>query len=366
MPTAYGNGLLPHQIDDLVNNTLHKFFKDAWVDISTELQQYFAHTNFLLGRRMGVSGGDQCQWQVKVRNTGAARNTGMYAKDDIKVADVTKNAKVPWTMQTTNMAYDIYEESFNSGSAVRILNYLKARRHDALTSFVELMERNFWSLPEDGSEAEQRKPLGVPYWIVRNATKGFNGGLPLGSYHTEVAGLDPTVYDQWKNWTGSYSIADKRDLVRQMREANVKCNFKQPIDHPDVRRGAPRYRIATTYETLQRLEEILEQQNMNLGNDIASKDGNVVFRRTPVHWVPYLDENHDDTGADTTHHLGKNPIYGFDLNAFGCIFKEGCYMKKSKPIRAPEQHTVRHVHWDSWTQFKCVDRRSNFVLTQAA
>ena len=366
MPNAYTTGLSPDQIDDLVENTLHDYERDTWQDISLELQRYFAHQNYLLGNRVGLSGGDQLQWQIKVRNTGAASNTGMYAVDDIKVADVMKHANLPWTKQTTHMAYDVDEPAFNNPDSVRILDMIQARRHAALTDYAELVERNFWSLPDDpNDDAERKKPFGVPYWIVRNAAKGFNGGLPLGANYagSTVAGLSPVTWKNWRNWTGGFKVIDKRDLGRQMREASVKCEFKEPIEHPGSHKK-PGYRICSTYEVISLLEETLEQQNQNLGNDIASKDGDLIFRKTPVVWVPYLDANQDETGADTTHHLGKNPVYGIDLNAFRMVYRNGAYMRKSSPITAPNQHTVRHIHWDSWTQYQCRNRRSNFVLTQ--
>lgn len=354
-----GNGLLPDQIDDLVNNTLHKFEKDKFVDISMELQRYFAMNNYLLDDKIGAAGGDLLQWQIKVRNTGAAHNTGMYAVDDIKVSDVSKKCTVPWTKQTTHMAYDIDEPEFNSGNAVRILNMLRLRRHDALSSFCELTEDNFWGRPDDpNTEAEQLKPRGVPYWIVTNPTTGFNGGAP--DKFTDVAGLSPATYSRWRNWTSQYATISKRDLVKQMREATVKCNFKAPISHPSpVKSGKPRHAICTTYEVLSRLEELLEEQNTNLGSDLASKDGDTMFRKVPVYWVPWLDAN-SGTGTD----YGKNPVYGIDRNAFRMVFKTGRYMKRTKPIIAPNQHSVRHVHWDSWCQYQCFDRRSNFVLDQ--
>lgn len=365
--SAYANGLRPDQIDDLVNNTLHKFDKDRFVDISTELQRYFAYDNMLLNGRIAIDGGDQLQWQIKVRNTGAAINTGMYAVDSVSVKDVTKHAKVWWTKQSTHMGYDIDELAFNRPDAVRLLSIIIPRRHDAMTSYAELMEQNFWGLPADiNDEEEMKKPLGVPYWIVRNATKGFNGGLPVGSNFTNVAGLDPTVYTRWQNFTGQYRVADKHDLVRLLREAVVKCNFRQPIKHPSPKSGPPRYTICTVYEIVQVLEEILEAQNSNLGKDVASMDGDLVFRRTPVTWVPFLDANHDPTGAVTTNPLGKNPIYGIDRNAFKVVFKKGAVMRRTRPLVAPNQHDTRHVHWDSWMQFKCLDRRSSFVVTQAA
>ena len=95
----YARGLRPEQIDDLVENTLNSYMKDTFVDISTTLQEYFAMSNMLLGERVGVEGGVRCQWQIKLRNTGNAKNTGLYGVDQAKVADVTKSVTVPWTMQ---------------------------------------------------------------------------------------------------------------------------------------------------------------------------------------------------------------------------------------------------------------------------
>ncbi len=366
MPSGtYTSGLLPHDIDDMVELTLNKFEKDKWVDISTELQRYFAYENLLMGDRIGVDGGERLQWQVKVRNTGGSKNTGLYAVDDVKVADNMKSCTIPWTKQTASMAYDIDEEGFNSGDAVRLVNILSTRRHDALTDFAQLMEDNFWGMPSNTTdETENRKPLGVPYWIVRNATLGFNGGAPLGGGHSTVAGLSPTTYPRWKNFSGSYKAMDKNDLVRKMREAVVKCDFRQPVSHPTPTGGKPRYVLATTYAAIQRMEELLEGQNDNLGNDIASKDGDVMFRKTPMSWVPWLDANQDLTAAVSTNHYGLNPIYGIDKKSFRMVFKTGAFMRRSKPIIAPNQHSVRNVFWDSWTQFQCFDRRRNWVLTQ--
>lgn len=367
MPSVYTNGLQPHQIDDLVNNTLHLFEKDSWIDIATELQHYFAYEDLLLQNRIAVAGGDMLQWQVKVRNTNSARNTGMFARDSVSVQDITKHAKIWWTKQTCNFAYDIDESEFNDPEPVRILNLLRARRHDALTSLAELMESNLWGLPTDiNNEDEMLKPLGIPYWIVRNATKGFNGGVPVGSNFTDVGGLSPSTYPRWQNFTGQYVVMDKHDLVRLMREGTVKCRFKQPVSHPAPNRGRPRYRIATVYEVIARLEEILETQNDNNGNDVAKYDGELHFRRVPVTWVPFLDNHMDPLGTDTDNPLGKNPVYGIDLDAFHMVFKRGAMMRRTRPLIAPEQHTVRHVHYDSWMNFRCFNRRSNWVFTQAA
>lgn len=371
MASAYVNGLRPEDIDDLVELTLHKFDKDRWVDISLSMREYFAYENMLLRDRIGVDGGDQLQWQVKVRNAGSAKMTGMYATDDVKVADVMKHCNLSWKKATCNMAYDIDEEGFNSPSAVRIANMINVRRHAALTDFAELLEERFWGLPYDTtSDSEVVKPHGVPYWIVRNATKGFNGALPIVasgySGHSSVGGLSPSTYANWRNYTGQFAAISKRDLVRLLREATVKCNFKAPVSHPSPVPQSPRYVIATVYDVIARMEEIAEQQNQNLGNDVASKDGQALFRRIPMHAIPYLENNHDSTAADANNPYGKNPVYGIDKGAFRMVFQTGKFMRRTAPIIAPSQHSVRHIHWDSWFNFQCLNRRSNFVLTQSA
>lgn len=365
--SVYTHGLRPEQIDDLVENTLRHFEKDKFVDLALDLQQYFAMENMLLGKRIGYQGGEQLQWQVKVRNTGSAKNTGLYAVDNVKVADVTRHCNVPWTKQTANMAYDVDEPLFNRPTAQRILDMIKVRRHDALSSFAELMEENFWGLPENTTDEEELlKPRGVPYYIVRNATKGFNGSLPIGGGHSTVAGLSPTTYPNHRNWTDQYDEISKQGLVRSLREACVKCKFKPPVPHASPVSGDPSYVLPTVYPVISKLEEILELQNQNLGNDVASKDGELLFRKIPMVWVPYLEEVHDTTAADATNHYGKNPVYGINKKSFRCVFQTGRFMRRSKPMVAPNQHTVRHIHWDSWMQFQCFERRSNFVVTQSA
>ena len=357
MPANFSQGIRPENIHDLVENTLHLYERNVWTDISMPLQQYVAMSNSILGKRVSVSGGDQLQWQIKVRNTAGAKNTALYATDEVNVADTTKHALLDWTFQTVNFSYDSFEKCFNQGPA-RILDFLKTRMHDALSSLAELMEDNLWGMPaDDTTESEKLKPKGIPYWIVPNATKGFNGSVPTG--HTNVAGLSPTAYPNWRNWTDTYKAFTKKDLIKKMREAHVRTGFKEPVDHPGKINGRS-YRICTTYEVIGELETILEQQNENLGNDIASKDGQVMFRRTPVTWIPYLDEN---AGAATVHKA--NPIYGIDLNQFSCVVQDGKFMVRTKPEKVSNQHRVRAVFYDSIMQYRCKNRRSNFMLYQA-
>lgn len=94
------------------------------------------------------------------------------------------------------------------------------------------------------------------------------------------------------------------------------------------------------------LEEVLEAQNDNLGNDVASKDGAVQFRRIPVEWVPWFDNNSGT--VDTT-----NPIYGINWTVFKPCFLSGEYMKETKVAPHPLHHRTITQFIDCSYNFFC-------------
>lgn len=347
--------LRPDQIADFVENTLKKFERFKWTDISLELQEYIAMSRMLTDKKVGFDGGEQLQWQVKVQNLGNAKNTGLYDTDNLAGQDLTKHAKVPWAFQTTHFIYDEREEAFQS-TPERIVSLIKLRQHAAMCDLAELMEENFWGKPaDDSTPAEQLKPFGLQYWVVPSGTQGFNGTNPSG-FTSGAGGLSSTTYPNWANYTDEYTTVGKTDLVRKWRRAATFTKFMAPIPYPDTARGGDKLGYFTKYSVLGTLEEILEQQNDKLGNDIASKDGKVLFRSVPVHWAPYLEENFPVS----------DPIYGINWSVFYPVFKTGEYMKRGKPVPSPTQHRVKAVHTDNSCQFKCTDRRRLFVIRKAA
>lgn len=342
--------LQPNQIADLVTLTLRKFIKNKWADISLDLQQYIAMGNLLTDKKVGFDGGEQLQWQVKVANSGNARVTALYDEDETSVGDHAISAVVPWTFQTTNWAYDDREDAFQS-SMERIASLIKMREHAAMCDLAELLETLFFEKPADYTTPNEKlKPFGLKYWFVRNATEGFTGGAPTN--FTTVANINPSTYTRWKNWSAAYTQITKTDLVRKWRKAATYTKFMPPVPYANVG-GKPSWMYLTNYAVIAALEEILEGQNDNLGNELASKDGDVMFRRTPVKWAPYLD---NDT---------QYPIYGINWGKFQVIFKTGEYMKKHDPQKSAESHRTWVVHTDNSLQFRCLERReSGFVLYQ--
>lgn len=316
-----------------------------WTDIASTLQEYVALPQLLDKNKVGFDSGRGMQWQVMVTLSNAAQNVGMYGVDSVNVSDVLKTCSLQWRHTTTNYAFERREIAMNR-EPERILELLKPREYDAMVSLAEKMENNFWSLPASDSTVD---PHGVPYWVVKNAIEGFNGGHPSG--YSDVAGLSRTTYPGWRNYTAPYSDISKADLIRKWRRASVFTKFKPYTQYPSYANGKSKYGYYTNYSVLGRLEEMLESQNDNLGNDVASMDGEVTFRRTSVMWVPKLENDTD------------NPIYGLNWAWFRPVFLKGEYMKKTGPMLAPNQHTVYHTFIDITYNFECRNCREQFVLS---
>ncbi len=345
-------------IADLVAMTQKDLGRLKWTDIEPSLQEYIAMPNILKKEKVGFQSGYGIQWNVKTATAGAAKNVGMYEVDDVNVADMMQTATIPWRHQTVDYAIERREIAMNRDPA-RIVDLVKLRRVDALTDLAELMESNFWAQIPTASDS--LVPAGVAYWITKNITGtsltggGFNGAdtITADSDTIDPGGLDSaSSYTNWRNWTCKYTTVSKTDLIRKWRKAATFTNFKAPVAFPDYA-GQSRYGYYTNYDVIGPLEEALEAQNENLGNDVASKDGQVVFRKVPVMWAPYLEDDGDD------------PVYGIDWSVFSPVFLKGEYMREDPAKPAPNQHTVIKTHIDCTMNYKCTNRRRLFVLSKS-
>jgi hypothetical protein len=340
---------MPVQADDiadLVVATQRDLGEMRWTDIATDLQDYVAMTSLLRNERTTFNSGYGIQFNVMHDDSGAASNTGLFAVDNVNVGDVMATGNVPWRHTNTNYAIERREIAMNRNPR-RLIELIKIRRADAMISLAALLENNFWDDPADDSLT----PFGLPYWVVDNGTTGFNGGNNA-TFSGGPAGISATTYANWSNWTARYTNITKTDLIRKMREGATKTGFRTPTPIPQYNTG-DRYVWYCNYDVMGPFEEVLESQNENLGNDLASKDGQVVFRGNPVRWVPKLD-------ADT-----KDPVFGINWGVFKIGYLEGEFMREEGPNRASNQHTVFQTHIDLTYQFYCTNRRRLISIQKA-
>lgn len=339
--------LTAQEIADLITTTQRQLGRMRWTGLATDLQEHVAMRRILRKESVRFDSGTAIQFNVMVGHSNQARNTGLFNVDDVNVVDNMKNAWVPWRHSDTAYAFDRREISMNRRPS-KIVDLVKTRRVQSMISLAELMESNFWGKPDDADDTET--PYGIDYWFVAAATEGFNGGNPAG-FPSGPGNLSALTYPRWRNWTAQYADVSKPDLVRKMRKASRKCRFISPVEHPDYNRGS-RYTYETNLDVLMAMEELGEAQNDRLGRDVASMDGQVLFRRTPVEYVPKLDERADD------------PLYGINWGVFYPVFLRGEYMREDPPREAPNQHNVMEAFTDLTYNFIVRNRRLGFKFTK--
>ena len=373
-------------IADLIKTTQNELGRARFTEIATNIQDHCALRELLNESRVQFSSGPNINWNLMTEQSGSARDVGLYEVDQTSVGDVMATAEIPYRHMTANYSIERREIAFNRAPS-QIVDLVKIRRNDAMISLAEHIEKRFWGVP--ASSTDEKKIYGIGYWIVDAASSsaGFLGGAPTG--YTTVANINPDTVTRWKNWSAVYSDTPGSalsgptyqddannpgqrtggnpdstgfsDMVVQLREAYVKCNFKPipGVEYSDYNKGS-RYGLYTNYKVVSYLEEVLARRNDNLGMDVGA-DGRVVFRGIPITYCPYLDSNVTYSGGAVA-----NPIYGIDWGVFESVFLEGEYMRETGPDTAPNQHTVFTTHVDLTMNIRCTDRRRQFVLKDAS
>jgi hypothetical protein len=332
-------------IADLVASTLDELGRMKFQQIAQNLQDYEVFSHWFKRDKVAFDSGIGIQRTLMNKLSGAAKHVGLMETDTVNITDVIDRLTIPWRHAQTSWAF-IYQETLMNRGEAMIFNVIEPRRAASLIDLVEELENKAWASPSSSNVTE---PYGIPYWIVTNASTGFNGGLPAGG-HSTVGGVSLTDSPNFKNYTFQYVNKSKADLIKKLRTAHRKCGFKSPITIQDYRgTQGQRYRLYVNETTMSSFEDIGEAQNENLGRDLASMDGTMVFRNHPIVWVPKLD-------ADTT-----DPVFGVDHSTFYPVCLTGDYLRESEAKPSPNQHNVFQVFVDLSYNYLCVDRRRNWV-----
>jgi hypothetical protein len=342
-------GLAFSEIADAVLLTQNKIIKrGAFVDMQTDIQDHVAVREMWEGRKKVFEGGENWEFEVQMDHNHSTRAVGLYEQDGSSLHDTMVKGEIPPRHVNSHYLFDLREKAFQRGG-VAIVNLIKTKYTAMMVSFYEYLEEMLWSKPGDSSDL--KTPYGLLYWVVKNATEGFNGGNPVG-FTAGRGGIDSSTYARWNNWTGTYAGAagiSKTDLLRKLRRAHRKTNFRSPVSHstPTMKMGNGIY---TNDTVIGLLEEILEDQNMNLGNDIASKEGKTVFKGTPVTYAPYLDND------------SQNPLYMLDWKWLAIGVMAGWENNLSAPYMVPGKHLVRRVDLDATMNMVGTDLRRQAVF----
>ena len=327
---------------DLVAGTLRELGRMKFSQIAQTTQRYICFSQWFKKEKVVLDEGVGIQRNLMTRLQGAARHVGLMDGDNVNLADHMSQLQVDWRHVQTSWTVGYREALMNRGKAL-VFNVIIPRRTGAMIDLAAEIETRAWASP---GASDTTLPNGLPYYVVKNATTGFTGGAPSG--HTLVANINPTTVTAWKNYSCPYVSVSKLDLLPSMRTAARKIDFQSPVDTPEYA-GSPRQHIYVNETTMGQFEMLGENQNENLGRDIASMDGKIVFHGNPIIWVSTLD-------SDTS-----NPVYMIDHETFYPVCLKGDYLRESKN-QAPNQHDWEQYFVDLTYNFLCVNRRRNAVL----
>lgn len=348
---------------DLFTSAIFDFGKNIVEDISMDLQEYVGY-GILTGKgqlEKHNGKGPYIRRDVRLNGQGNASFSELYEAESLSNQNMMGQITAPYRYFKSGYVFDEREQEINTGDEPStIYDLIKNKRQAAFCDQAALLEASLWNAPD----SETSKQLwGLAYWIAYSATEGFNGTVANGNF-TTVGGLNPTTYTKWRNWTGNYTNATATDLVRKMRTAYVKTDFKNPINQvPSVSGMERKLGLYTTYPIISKLEELQESRDDRLA-DLASKDGTLRFRGVPVQRVPQLEALWGESDESLTL-TQEHPVFGIDWSTFKLVYSPKYWLRESNKINS-QCHNVMDFWIDSKAQLFNVNRRRNFVLARGA
>ncbi len=367
----------PKSIDDLVAASQEKWIaRNKATNLLSDLTRYVAAAELFAKHKKTFEGGLDWCFNVMVASdntgNGTAKFVKLFEEDALNRKDVIVKGKVSPCFLQAGYYYDLREPQLNSGTDVQLVRFVWEQMELMYQSFFDKIETTFWGSPTYKADLSTI-PAGIGYWLQRQAngsgTHGAgthpNGGfdgmdpvLPNSSSDSTTAacpraGIASSTYARWANWAAQYAAVTKADLIKKMRFAVRDTDFKSPLHISEPKLGTGRA-IYCNKATISEMEDILEAQNMNLGNDLASKDGKTIFKGNPVEYVPYLN-------GDAT-----DPVYMIDWGTMCLGVLAGWDKKVSAPETVSGQHNTRRVFMDASLNFVCTNLRNQAVLAKAS
>lgn len=352
------------QINDMLISTLDDLGAPKFQSIAADLSHYEFAGRLLRRNRTTLESGKGIKRTLMTKMSDLAQFIDRYTdEDEVAFENVLAQLSTEWcTIQVPWMMED-RELLMNRGKAV-VTNIVKPRRHSAMLGLADLLEDKVWTVRLPGSD---KFPNGFPYYIVKNATEGFNGGLPSG--HTDVAGINLTTTPNYKNYSNTYVNISGGDGIRKFSRGHRRMRWISPfgVSNQIAATNRNRFRIYTNNDGADNFEDYADGTNQNLGVNVSVNDipgggtsrrgarvdassGEIVFKGHPIIALDILD-------TDTS-----NPFYFTDWNTIQVVVLAGDYLREDGPYPDAKKHFWK-VLWMSLTfQIICVDRRRQAVF----
>lgn len=356
---------------DLVTTTLSHYERRTWSELVQDLQNYHAMTRILQRNNVKQVTGKDYTFNIRMYSADQAEWEKLNTEAHPTTKDMHVTGTVPWRNCRTNASWEERILAANMGQPEQLVDLIASQKIDADFSMAERMEDGFFNGPTSASDDETA--WGLPVYVPKGTGTTFSFENNDPDYVTGgAAGLASATYERWRSGYSTYTDISDADLFRKMREALTLTGFRPPVpgpysnvEHKQVTQGAnygplgPKCEIITVTDVLWPMEEMARAQNDNLRGDLDAYAGEVTFRRCPVTWSAWLDNN-----ANSTLH-GTNPVYGINWDTWEIPVLKGEFFRELPPMRLDNfPRTI--VQWKYITlNYVCRDRRANWLLSQA-
>jgi hypothetical protein len=335
-------------IPDVLAGTLANLDEGFWQQIAQTYTEYMG-MSWLKSKRKTFSSGYEIRGNQVFSKSSPARMSGFTDPVGNNIPDLLSTVAVPWKHADTYFS-TVYQTDILMNSGKReIVNLVKVRTADALLAMAELLEGEIFGTAPN--VAEEEKLYGLKYWIVQNATQGFNGGLP--GDHTTIGGVNITTYPKFKNYTGTYAAITDRDFMPLVRTVSRAVNFKSPVPSEGMRKFGKKCLVLTNETGINGVETLADKRNDNPGAQLTPYADEVMIGQNAVKYIPYLD---GDTG---------NPFYFVNQDTMYPVVLEGDFMRKTIQKNYSDQVNVTRTVWQLTCNMICIDRRRNAVIHAA-
>lgn len=339
------------RIADIQESTLPALDRGKFTDLSTDQRRFPAFSQLMKDHdETEADAGFQFRVNVMLTGNGVAEAHGLNQPIAPAFNDAMTHGQVPIRYVRSHFTWNLVEDQVNANTAAKIYDLLNMRRAGAETRAAELIEGYSWSKPTDDTDVIS--PYGIQNYITRSATEGFNGGNPSG--FTSGVILNSTTYPRWGNYTYQYTNVTKDDLVTALRKAAELTHFQSPVlNVKEIRDQTIRRGWYMPYSVKGSLVKLAQNQNMNLGADVAALDGETIFLGAPLNVVPTLESDI------------QNPIYGIDWTTMSFRFLQGWMGKEDKPREVPNIPDAAYTLKRWAYNMVCTDRRRQIVANIA-
>lgn len=350
-------------IGDLVAATLEASPKNRVEPVAAKLVDYPIATKILRQKKITQTGGYNFARKIWVGRNGQARMVRLYEPDSVNRQDLVVTATAPWTHMDNAYAYDRREVLMNRGKQ-QIFDYIKLQAAECNLGVLEKIEEQAFASPTGTSD--DTSMMGIPFWIQKNATRGFNGGNPSG-FSSGRGGISTTTWPAWANWTDTYDAFSRADFIQKMKDMMYYIGWRNPVPTMGESGNSMSQKMLITNYTVETNATLLaEDQNENLGNDLDSKGGLVRFHKMAFLTVPQLQPAPDGTsdnangGGDTT-----NPVYCVDFSCFQPVVLQGDYFHETVVDNEPNHNSASYFV-DLTMNWFCFNLRKQGVIYNPA